>query len=218
MLSTIGLPPFLVSVRSNRCGRSKVDELTKVMTSFLKMISVAAAGGTVINYSKRFSLTGMTGTFPSTVLDGLTDPSNTDGPPSQNQIAGQGNRPDADGSFAVPYTLQTGPTRYAPMQPQPMTKILANKATPLWPTSSVPIAKTWLPPANGIKTTVTQSNTFSVASRPNDVRWETCKRYPPAPRGHPADFPSRPLLLHNPLATWPSSWLDGKIDDILYLC
>ena len=143
------------------------------MTSFLKMISVAAGGGTVINYSKRFSLTGMVGTFPPTVLAGLTSVSNTDGPPSQNQIAGQGNRPGADGSFTVPYTLQTGPTRYAPMQPQPMTKIRANQATPLWPTSSVPIAKTWLPPANGIETTMTQTNTFSVASRANDVRWES---------------------------------------------
>ncbi|KAI9791072.1 MAG: hypothetical protein M1816_004303 [Peltula sp. TS41687] len=133
------------------------------------MISVATVGGTVINYSKRFTLTGMTGIFPPAVLDGLKNVKGTDGPATQNQVAGQNNaNPAADGPWAVPYTLQTGLTRYAPMQPLPPTKITVDKATPLFPTSPVTFAKTWLQPPSQ-QTTLTQSATFSINSRVNDV-------------------------------------------------
>lgn len=134
------------------------------------MVSAATVGGTVINYSKRFTLTGMTGTFPQPVLDGLKNVKGTDGPPTQNEVAG-GNpaKSAADGPWAVPYTLQTGLTRYAPMQPLPPTKITVDKATPLFPTSAVTFAKTWLPPAS-IQTTLTQSATYVINSRANDVR------------------------------------------------
>src|SRR4051794_706490 len=103
------------------------------------MVSVASAGGTVINYSSRFSFTGMTGTFSSDVITALASVSGTDGPPTVNQVAGS--KP-GDGPFAVPYTMQTGPTRYAPMQPRPGSTITAKKATPLFPPSPVTIAKT----------------------------------------------------------------------------
>ncbi|KAI9811664.1 MAG: hypothetical protein M1826_003116 [Phylliscum demangeonii] len=134
---------------------------------FLKMISVATVGGTVINYSKRFSLTGMTGVFPAAVLDGMAAVTGTDGPPTVNQVAGLNPAPAAaDGPYAVPYNMQTGPTRYAPMQPLPSTKMATKKPTPLWPTSSVSIAKTWLPPPSQV-TTVTQAATYSFASHEN---------------------------------------------------
>jgi hypothetical protein len=129
------------------------------------MVSVAA-GGTVINYSSRFSLTGMTGTFPPDVLTGLNSISGTDGPPTANQDSGSAPRDD---SFAVPYTLQTGLTRYAPMQPQPGTSITAKKVTPLWPTSGVTIAKTFLPQPS-IQTTITQGPNYGHASVENNVR------------------------------------------------
>ncbi|KAH0536993.1 hypothetical protein FGG08_006165 [Glutinoglossum americanum] len=128
------------------------------------MVSVAA-GGTVINYSSRFSLTGMTGTFPPDVVTGLKSVSGTDGPPTDNQVAGSA---PGDGPFAVPYTMQTGPTRYAPMQPQPGTSITAKKVTPLWPTSAVTFAKTFLPQPT-IQTTLTQNPTYGLPSIENDA-------------------------------------------------
>lgn len=144
--------------------------LTTTIGSFLKMISEATVGGTVTNYSKRFTLTGMTGSFSQAVLDGLKNVKGTDGPPTQNQVTGQNNaNPAADGSYTIPYTLQTGPTRYAPMQPLPPSKITAKQTKRLFPTSAVTFAKTWLPPAS-IMTTLTQSATYSVNSRANDVR------------------------------------------------
>lgn len=136
-------------------------------TSFLKMISVATAGGTVINYSPRFSITGMTGNFPANVIAGMRTVSGTAGPATENNVVQK--QPAADGgAYAVPYTLQTGLTKYAPMQPQPPTKITAQSATPLWPTSSVVIATTWLPRPSQV-TTSTQVPTYSVSSMENSV-------------------------------------------------
>ncbi len=140
------------------------------------MISAAATGGTVTNYSKRFSLTGMTGTFPAAVVTGMAGVTGTDGPPRLNQVSGSGeggNAAGADGLYGVPYTLQTGLTRYAPMQPVPGTKITVNKVTPLWPTSSYTVAKTWMPRPS-IVTTLTQSHTHLVSSRENDVSFFFC--------------------------------------------
>ena|SRR5438067_1595354 len=93
--------------------------------SFLKIQSVAAAGGTVINYSDRFTLTGMTGIFPPDVVTANAAVKGTAGPPTVNQVAGAnpGAAPSGTGPFAIPYTMQTGLTKYAPMQPLPPTKI-----------------------------------------------------------------------------------------------
>ena len=140
--------------------------------SFLKMISVATAGGTITNYSPRFSLTGMTGSFPPNVLTGLKTVTGTAGPATENNVAAANPGAGAGGpqgaGFAVPYTLQTGLTKYAPMQPQPPTKITAKNASPLWPTSAVTYAQTWLPRPSQV-TTFTQSATYSVSSRENTV-------------------------------------------------
>lgn len=133
------------------------------------MIS-ASPGGTVINYSSRFSLSGMTGTFPPGVEAGIKDISGTDGPESQNNVnenAAAG-AAGAAGAATVPYAMQTGPTKYAPMQKQPGTKITAKTPSMLYPTSSVEIAKTHLPTPKQ-QTTITASGTFSVSSRENTV-------------------------------------------------
>jgi hypothetical protein len=134
------------------------------------MISVARTGGTVINYSPRFSLSGMTGTFPVKVAEGIKKVTGTAGPPTVNNVAGNGASAPVDGDlFQVPYTMQTGLTRYAPMQPIPPTKITKSKATPLHPTSAFTIAKSILPIPSQ-QTTITQSQTFSVSSVENTVR------------------------------------------------
>ncbi|TKA81823.1 hypothetical protein B0A49_00587 [Cryomyces minteri] len=137
---------------------------------FLKMISVATQGGTITNFSPRFTLTGMTGVFPPNVIAGLATVTGTDGPATVDAIA---NAPAAGGAagaapaaYTVPYNLQTGLTRYAPMQPVPPTKITKKNPTPLFPTSAYTIATTWMARPTMV-TTLTLSRTFSVSSREN---------------------------------------------------
>jgi hypothetical protein len=136
------------------------------------MISVATAGGTVTNYSNRFTLTGMTGTFSQTVTNGLLTVSGTTGPDTVNNVVGAavaGTTAAAeDGVWGTPYNLQSGLTKYAPMQPVPPTAITATNTSPLWPTSSVVLASTYLP-IPSIVTTLTQPQTFSVSSHANTV-------------------------------------------------
>lgn len=134
---------------------------------FIGMISTAAAGGTVTNYSPRFTLTGMTGIFPASV--DLTGVSGTSGPPTVNNIAAAvpaAGATGAAGDYGVPYNEQSGTVRYAPMQPVPPTKITATNTAPLYPTSAVQFAKTFLPIPT-IVTTITQAQTFSVSSHAN---------------------------------------------------
>jgi len=135
-------------------------------------MSVAKAGGTITNYSDRFTLSGMTGTFPAAVITANAAVTGTAGPPKVNQVAvapaaGAGGAIDA-GAWGTPYNLQSGAIRYAPMQPIPPTKITKVDVNPLWPTSSVPLATTFLPVA-AIPTTQTQPQTFSAASHANTV-------------------------------------------------
>lgn len=134
------------------------------------MLSVASAGGTIWTYSDRFTLTGMTGTFSAAVIAANAAVVGTSGPPVVNNV-GTANTPAASaaqGVYGTPYTLQTGLTKYAPMQPVPPSAITATNTAPLWPTSSVVLASTFLP-IPSIVTTITQANTFSISSRANTV-------------------------------------------------
>jgi Yeast cell wall synthesis protein KRE9/KNH1 len=138
---------------------------------FIKMIS-AAQGGSVVNYSGRFSISGMTGKFPDSVAVGLKSVTGTDGPATENNIQsnqqGGGNAPGVGGDFGITYTMQTGAMKYAPMPKLVPSKITAKNPKPIYPTSAVQFAATFLPiPVQ--KTTVTQSFTFSVASVENTV-------------------------------------------------
>jgi len=119
----------------------------------------------------------MTGTLPATVIAAINAlPAGTTTGPA---TSGSGLDPatPANGaaggsysnSYVVPYTMQTGPIRYAPMQPVPGTQITAQSASMAYPTSSVSVATTYLPPATQWQTTMTQSQTFSVASIENTV-------------------------------------------------
>jgi hypothetical protein len=138
------------------------------------MKSTATAGGYIINYSNRFNVTGMTGTFTDNVKTALLAVSGTAGPPTVSSLTAAQQAPAAAGgadaaAFATPYNLQAGPIKYAPMQPQPPTAITAENTSPLWPTSSVSFAATFLPIAS-VTTTVQQSGTYAaVASHANTV-------------------------------------------------
>lgn len=143
------------------------DILTDTL-SFLKMMLTSSSGGQLINYSDRFTLTGMTGTFPANVLAGINAISGTTGPANEDQITNDAGAGAGDSGNAVPYSLQSGLTRYAPMQPVPPTKITAKTWTPLFPTSAFTVATTYFPRPS-IVTTITASQTFSVSSVENTV-------------------------------------------------
>ncbi|KAH7382630.1 hypothetical protein DE146DRAFT_669364 [Phaeosphaeria sp. MPI-PUGE-AT-0046c] len=147
---------------------------------FLRMQAVGKTGGMLITYSNRFSYSGMTGTFPDIVKKGVSDIGGTTGPKTEDTTvkAGAANpAAPAAGDYGIEYTMQTGLTRYAPMQPVPSKKVTATgNPKPLYPTSSVVIAKTRLP-IPSVQTTITQSQTYSVKSRVNTA----------APQSHPTD-------------------------------
>ena len=142
---------------------------------FLKMIS-AATGGSVINYSDRFTISGMDGVFPPAVIAGLQTVSGTAGPPTENDIqavqqpaAGGGTAAIAAGDYTVAYTLQTGPIRYAPMPPMAVTKISAKGQSRQWPTSAYTVYPSPAGSPNAI-TTNTMVQTFRASSIENTVR------------------------------------------------
>ena len=144
------------------------------------MIS-AATGGVVINYSDRFTLSGMTGTFPPNVEAGVKSVKGTSGPPTENNINSSPQNPGAGpaglpgGEYTVPYTMQTGLTRYAPMPPMAATKITARGNSPQWPVSGYVVAVTPLGTPNAV-TTMTAPITFSASSVENTVCCSTHSR------------------------------------------
>ena len=127
----------------------------------------------------------MTGTFPPNVQAGIKTVTGTAGPATEKQAQGQqganaGGAGVPAGADTVPYTMQTGSIKYAPMQGRPGTKITAANPTPQYPTSSVALAKTFLPTPVQV-TTMTVSQTFLVSSRANTVcdvfRYHECVLY-----------------------------------------
>ncbi|EMG50485.1 KRE9 Cell wall synthesis protein KRE9 [Candida maltosa Xu316] len=88
-------------------------------------------GGNTIHYSPRFQLTGMGG--PTGTLD-VTE---TGGVPGAQASGFDTAITVNSGSFTVPYTLQTGKTRFAPMQMQPGTTVTATTWSMKFPTSAV---------------------------------------------------------------------------------
>jgi hypothetical protein len=141
------------------------------------MLSTATEGGQMINFSPRFSLTGMTGSTPPSALTAIAALGGaTTARTAINQVANNAGAAAGGGAAAAPqtgeftiaYGLQTGLTKYAPMQPVPPTKITKKNPTPLNPTSAYTIATTFMPQAT-ILTTLTASQTFSVSSMENTV-------------------------------------------------
>ncbi|KAB8200727.1 Ser-Thr-rich glycosyl-phosphatidyl-inositol-anchored membrane family protein [Aspergillus parasiticus SU-1] len=135
---------------------------------FLKMVA-SGPDAHVINFSDRFTLTGMAGAFSSNLEDGIGLLSESHG---QQELR----RRQAVGAYTIPYQLQTGPTRYAPMAKKPGSTIPADKSpTPQFPTSAYEIATAYLS-APTIQTTVSASLTYSVSSIENTAS--------PAPHPH----------------------------------
>ena len=143
---------------------------------FLKFLS-ATTGGSIINYSDRFTLSAMTGVFPAAVEAGLKTVTGTAGPRTENDIQAPENNPGAPqapaaggtASFALPYALQTGPIRYAPMAPVGQTKIIAKGQSMQYPTSAYTIARTFLGSADCVSTAF-EPQTAVFQTRENNVR------------------------------------------------
>ncbi|RMZ78826.1 hypothetical protein DV738_g3595, partial [Chaetothyriales sp. CBS 135597] len=133
---------------------------------FIKIVSIAP-GGAIVNFSDRFSLTGMTGVFPAKVVTALKSVTGTAGPATINAIT-EDNTDDHSTTdpalYTTPYTLQSGSIRYAPMPPTAPTKITAKAASSQYPTSAYTVYKTYAGTPNAI-TTHTLQQTFSVSSR-----------------------------------------------------
>lgn len=161
---------------------------------YLRITSISKEGGQTITFSPRFSITGMTGSFPESIAPTVQKPINNlvgrsaqvaagggavapAAPPAVAPAAPPAVAPAAPAappaaSFAVSYGDQTGPTRYAPMMKQPPSSITQKNTSPLFPTSSVSYAKTFLPPAaqlDGAATTLTQSAAAHVSQMENTV-------------------------------------------------
>ncbi|KAF3901364.1 hypothetical protein ABW21_db0206163 [Orbilia brochopaga] len=132
---------------------------------FLRM-TWANADGTVVNYSDRFEMTGMTGVFNPAQL-AANAAGDTDRPPAQHPVQAAVADP-AGGQFDVPYAQQTGPIRYAPMQPRPGSKITAKNMKRLNPTSAYTIFTTKGPQPLQT-TTVTQPLTYQLTTVVNEA-------------------------------------------------
>ncbi|RMZ89357.1 hypothetical protein DV736_g3416, partial [Chaetothyriales sp. CBS 134916] len=132
---------------------------------FIKIVSTAP-GGAIVNFSDRFSLTGMTGVFTAKVLAGLKTVTGTQGPATINDITDTGSSDSTTNPalYTTPYTLQSASIRYAPMPPMAPTSITAKAASSQWPTSAYTVYKSYAGQPNAI-TTHTLEQTFSVSSR-----------------------------------------------------
>ncbi|ODQ67972.1 cell wall synthesis KRE9KNH1 [Nadsonia fulvescens var. elongata DSM 6958] len=100
---------------------------------FFQVYALKADKSSLWRYSARFTLSGMTGTARK-----ATSGSDTTRP-AGGSVAGSTVTSGAEysASFTVPYPLQSGPTKFAPMQQQPGTKVTVSVASRRFPTSAV---------------------------------------------------------------------------------
>lgn len=132
-------------------------------TDGMYMFQVLAMSDTgyTIHYSQRFELEGMMGSK-------IAPESSDKRPPDPESRNFQGALPvDIDSrSFAVPYHLQTGRAKYAPMQMQPPTKLIKTRWTRIHETSAV----TYFTSISKIVqqvTTVTPGWSYTISAAPN---------------------------------------------------
>lgn len=120
--------------------------------------------GYTIHYSNRFKLTGMKGdastlTFKS---DALTETGDAPSP----QINVQADTSINSAWFTIPYTKQTGKTRYAPMQTQPAGSVTATTYSRREATSAYTPFKS-ISPSPNVHSTITPGWSYSVTSKTN---------------------------------------------------
>lgn len=122
--------------------------------------------GHTIHYTNRFTLSGMSGSA-STYTFGASLFSVTGTNPAAQLAFNAGTTTAIDSrSFTVPYTEQTGKTRYAPMQTQPGPSISYSKYLTRHPTSAYTPYSTFRPSPN-VYSTVTPGWSYPVTSKFN---------------------------------------------------
>lgn len=125
---------------------------------YVQIYTTFKSGSYTIHYSPRFTIEGLTG---SKKASGTGDPPDAQGSVDQQQSANSA-------SFTVPYTLQTGKTRYAPMQTQPGTTITVSTWSRRYPTSAVTYYTTFRKSLDQ-QSTVTPGWSYTVESLVNDA-------------------------------------------------
>lgn len=98
---------------------------------YIQLYAALSNGGHMTRYSGRFTIEGMTGSIEPSGTGSAPDGETDDGATTTDADA------DTSASFTVPYTKQTGKTRYAPMQMQPGTKITVSTWSRRFPSSAV---------------------------------------------------------------------------------
>ena len=176
------------------------------------MISTPTTGtGQVINYSNRFTISGMEGTWPGGT-NGVFETgwkavssSPSDVPPTTNTVGDAVVDDVGEGNFAIPYAQQMGDIKYAPMVPPPHSVITATSLAPLYAPSAWVLASEFLPTPT-VTTTTTAAATFSTAQRENTVR--QCEPLILL-HGYPTDKLGRVHQLRCLSTTCKSFWPDG---------
>lgn len=135
---------------------------------FIQIYTEFKDGSTGIVYTPRFRLTDMEGPTGTLVVTVTGD--SPEGQTSASESTGA----DISKSFTVPYTLQTGSTRYAPMQMQPGSTVTATTWTRKFPTSAVTYYSTrHTKPV--VHSTITPGWSYTASS---EVNWATVAPYP----------------------------------------
>lgn len=129
---------------------------------FFQIYAVFPNSAATIHYTNRFELTDMTGsTNTLTVKNTVTGTA----PPAQTNGADASSFDSK--SFTVPYTLQTGKTRFAPMQTQPGSKAKTDESwSRKFPTSSVNYY-TSASPSPVVLSTITPGWSYTINSKAN---------------------------------------------------
>ncbi|KAL2872247.1 putative beta-1,6-glucan biosynthesis protein (Knh1) [Aspergillus lucknowensis] len=126
------------------------------------ILTLATSGLARINFKPGGSITG---TLETSISPGIQ--------PRMNNSEGEDGtgvdiekRKVAVDPYTVPYPLQTGPTRYAPVAKKPGTAIPTTSPKPQFPASPYRIATEYLEPGT-VETTLTASETLSVTMMEN---------------------------------------------------
>lgn len=135
---------------------------------YFQIYTVFKDGSNTIHYSNRFQLTGMTG--PKTITATATG----DVPGAATSAKNGGGTKVPLASFTVPYTLQTGSWRYAPMQTQPASTITATTWSRRFPTSAVTYY-TSLSPSPNVQSTITPGWNYTAISA---INWASVAPFP----------------------------------------
>ncbi|KAI3406158.2 KRE9 [Candida oxycetoniae] len=136
---------------------------------YFQIYTMFTNGADTIHYSPRFKLTGMTGPTSTYVVTATGDQ-----PGAITENYNPAGNTDFSASFTVPYTLQTGKTRFAPMQMQPGSTVTATTWTRRFPSSAVTYYSTKMK-SPVVQSTITPGWSYTASS---DVNWASVAPYP----------------------------------------